>query len=82
MFSVGNSNDMMFCIGQGFKKGHLTIWRKLSDLIQRLYITAWKGFDPNQVCAMTLVFEGSKDVSYALNGVSQLEQKKQRSEND
>lgn len=54
-------DNKQFVISQGFKKGHLTIWRKLTDQIKHLYITSWKGFHPDEVCAMTLVFEGTKE---------------------
>lgn len=58
----GHTTSLRVISGRGFKPGELTLWRKLKEQLQHLYITSWKGFDPNEVCAMTLAFEGSEEV--------------------
>lgn len=32
----------------------------LADGFKKLYLTKWKGFDLDKICAMTLLFEGEK----------------------
>ncbi|KAJ1349667.1 Alkyldihydroxyacetonephosphate synthase [Parelaphostrongylus tenuis] len=48
-------------MGQALKLEVNSYWAALKSSLSRLYITKWKGFHIDEMCAATCVFEGSLD---------------------
>lgn len=59
--SVRLMDNEQFLFGQALKTGSSSYWTKIMDSIKAFYITKVKGFDPGEMCVMTLLFEGSKE---------------------
>jgi alkyldihydroxyacetonephosphate synthase len=49
-----------FAFGQALKVGNNGFLEAVVDKAKKLYVTKYHGFDPKQIAAATLVFEGSK----------------------
>jgi len=59
--SIRLMDNEQFVFGQALKPGASSYWKAFSDKLKKLYITQWKGFNVKDICAMTLVFEGTKE---------------------
>jgi len=59
--SVRLMDNEQFLFGQALKTGSSPFWTRIMDWIKAFYITKVKGFDPSEMCVMTLLFEGSKE---------------------
>ncbi|KAJ1355156.1 Alkyldihydroxyacetonephosphate synthase [Parelaphostrongylus tenuis] len=54
-------DNEQFIMGQALKLEVNSYWAALKSSLSRLYITKWKGFHIDEMCAATCVFEGSLD---------------------
>ncbi|WKY03083.1 hypothetical protein Q1695_016407 [Nippostrongylus brasiliensis] len=54
-------DNTQFIMGQALKVASTSFWASLKSSMSRLYITKWKGFHVDEMCAATCVFEGSAD---------------------
>ncbi len=60
--SVRLMDNLQFQLGQALKPGaEESRWEVRKNRLQKLFVTAVKGFDPDRLVACTLVFEGSAD---------------------
>ena len=57
--SVRLMDNLQFQFGQALKPASKG-WKVHKSKVEKLYVTKLQGFDPNQMTALTLVFEGSK----------------------
>jgi len=48
-------------MGQALKVKTPSYWKTLMDTVKKLYITQWKGFKQDEMCAATLVLEGTEE---------------------
>lgn len=49
-------------MGQALKIQTPSYWKAFTDKLKKLYVTQWKGFKQEEMCAATLVLEGSEEV--------------------
>ncbi|KAE9419776.1 hypothetical protein Angca_005885, partial [Angiostrongylus cantonensis] len=54
-------DNEQFIMGQAIKVEVNSYWAALKSTLSRFYITKWKGFSVDEMCAATCVFEGSLD---------------------
>lgn len=59
--SIRLMDNEQFRFGQALKGTEGSFFRSLIDGIKALYLTKFKGFDPNKLAVATLLFEGSSD---------------------
>ncbi|CAH1241220.1 AGPS [Branchiostoma lanceolatum] len=59
--SIRLMDNMQFQFGQALKPQAGSIFTSFVDGLKKMYITKWKGFDPNQLCVATLLFEGARE---------------------
>ena len=59
-------------MGQALKVQTPTYWKAFTDKLKKLYITQWKGFRQDEMCAATLVLEGSEKVLILINFCGQV----------
>jgi alkyldihydroxyacetonephosphate synthase len=59
-------DNEQFIMGQALKVKTPSYWKTLMDTVKKLYITQWKGFKQDQMCAATLVLEGTEEVRQLL----------------
>lgn len=59
--SIRLVDNMQFQFGQALKPESDSKWTSIIDSIKKFYVLKVKGFDPECMCACTLLFEGSKD---------------------
>ncbi|PIC41188.1 hypothetical protein B9Z55_008695 [Caenorhabditis nigoni] len=53
-------NDQ-FVMGQALKVASDSWWASLKSSVSKMYITSWKGFKVDEICAATCVYEGSRE---------------------
>ena len=53
-------DNEQFVMGQALKIANDSYMKAAVDMAKKLYVTKWKAFDPAQMCAATLVLEGSR----------------------
>lgn len=53
-------DNEQFSFGQALKTETSSVLQSFVDGLKKIYITKIKGFDPHQICAATLLFEGNK----------------------
>ena len=56
-------DNEQFVMGQALKLAPPNQLRAFADKLKKLYVTKWKGYDPSEMCAATLVLEGSAEAS-------------------
>jgi len=59
--SVRLLDNDQFRIGAALKVQNDSLWAKLTDAVKKFYVTKLKGFEENELCVATLLFEGSKE---------------------
>lgn len=59
--SIRLLDNEQFSFGQALKTDEGSLFQGLVDRLKKVYITKIKGFDPTQMCAATLLFEGNKE---------------------
>jgi len=61
--SVRLVDNLQFQLSQALKPASAedTVWKENKGKLQKLFVTAVKGFDPDKMTACTLVFEGTED---------------------
>ncbi|CAI5444597.1 unnamed protein product [Caenorhabditis angaria] len=52
-------DNEQFVMGQALKIASDSWWHSLKSTVSKLYITSWKGFRVEEICAATCVYEGS-----------------------
>jgi alkyldihydroxyacetonephosphate synthase len=57
--SVRLVDNLQFQFGQALKP-RASGWKAYKNVFERWYVTRWRGFNPGQMAACTLVFEGGK----------------------
>ena len=60
--SIRLMDNEQFRFGQVLKSGEGSFFKSILDGFKAIYITKFKGFDPNSLAVATLLFEGNKDV--------------------
>lgn len=58
--SIRLMDNEQFLFGQALKPKGGSYLKTFLDGLKALYVTKFKGFDPNQLCVATLLFEGNK----------------------
>lgn len=61
--SIRLVDNLQFQFGQALKPENDSTWQNIVDKIKKFYVLKIKGFDPESMCACTLVFEGDKDTT-------------------
>uniref|UniRef100_A0A8C4QRI3 Alkylglycerone-phosphate synthase n=1 Tax=Eptatretus burgeri TaxID=7764 RepID=A0A8C4QRI3_EPTBU len=59
--SVRLMDNAQFQFGHALKPQVSSIFTSFLDGLKKLYITKFKGFDPNNLCVATLLFEGDRE---------------------
>lgn len=59
--SIRLLDNEQFSFGQALKTDHGSTLQSFVDGLKKFYVTRIKGFDPKQMCAATLLFEGNKE---------------------
>lgn len=60
--SIRLMDNVQFQFGQALKPESHSPIEMLGDFVKKVYLTKWKGFDPERLCAVTFLFESnSKD---------------------
>lgn len=60
--SIRLMDNIQFQLGQALKPQTATPLRSAAlDVVKRAYVVNYKGFQPETMCAATLLFEGSSD---------------------
>eukprot|EP01102_Stenamoeba_stenopodia_P007094 TRINITY_DN1981_c0_g2_i2.p1 TRINITY_DN1981_c0_g2~~TRINITY_DN1981_c0_g2_i2.p1 ORF type:complete len:645 (+),score=148.24 TRINITY_DN1981_c0_g2_i2:115-2049(+) len=59
--SIRLMDNLQFQFGQALKPEQHSKVHAVLDAAKKFYITKYKGFDVNQMCAVTMVFEGDKN---------------------
>jgi alkyldihydroxyacetonephosphate synthase len=59
--SIRLVDNEQFVFGQALKPAPESYLAALSGTLKKLYVTRWKGFNVDEMCAMTVVFEGSEE---------------------
>ncbi|PAV84383.1 hypothetical protein WR25_07820 [Diploscapter pachys] len=54
-------DNEQFIMGQALKTEDNSWWHSLKSSLSKMYITKWKGFSVDQMCAVTCVYEGQSD---------------------
>uniref|UniRef100_A0A7E4VL31 Alkylglycerone-phosphate synthase n=1 Tax=Panagrellus redivivus TaxID=6233 RepID=A0A7E4VL31_PANRE len=54
-------DNEQFIMGQSLKVAVDSFWKDLVSKISKIYITKWKGFKIDEMCAATCVFEGTNE---------------------
>ncbi|CAG9334801.1 AGPS_2 [Blepharisma stoltei] len=60
--SVRLVDNMQFQFALSLKPAEHSIFKHFMDRVKKFYLLTIKGFDPKQICACTLVYEGNKEV--------------------
>uniref|UniRef100_UPI00358FB4E7 alkyldihydroxyacetonephosphate synthase, peroxisomal isoform X2 n=1 Tax=Myxine glutinosa TaxID=7769 RepID=UPI00358FB4E7 len=60
--SVRLVDNAQFQFGHALKPQVSSIFTSFLDGLKKLYITKFKGFDPNNLCVATLLFEGDREM--------------------
>lgn len=56
-------DNLQFQFAVALKPAVHSRWHQLIDRVKKYYVTQIKGFDPQTLCACTMVFEGRKDLT-------------------
>nr|XP_014349357.1 PREDICTED: alkyldihydroxyacetonephosphate synthase, peroxisomal isoform X2 [Latimeria chalumnae] len=59
--SIRLMDNAQFQFGHALKPQVASIFTSFLDGLKKFYITKFKGFDPNQLCVATLLFEGDRE---------------------
>lgn len=59
--SIRLVDNQQFKFGQTLKPQSNSFLRSFMDAMKTIYVTRFKGFDPNTLCVATLLFQGSKE---------------------
>ncbi|RNA36909.1 alkyldihydroxyacetonephosphate peroxisomal isoform X1 [Brachionus plicatilis] len=59
--SIRLLDNEQFSFGQALKSETSSMLQSFVDGLKKFYVTKIKGFEPSQICAATLVFEGDKE---------------------
>jgi len=59
--SIRLLDNEQFAFGQSLKTETSSLFQSFVDGFKKFYITKLKGFEPSQICAATLLFEGNKE---------------------
>ncbi|MBN3326434.1 ADAS protein, partial [Atractosteus spatula] len=59
--SIRLMDNSQFQFGHALKPQVSSIFTSFLDGLKKFYITKFKGFDPNQLCVATLLFEGDRE---------------------
>jgi alkyldihydroxyacetonephosphate synthase len=59
-------DNEQFILGQALKLAPDSYFQSFGDKVKKLYVTKWKRYNPEHMCAATLVLEGSKEVCYSV----------------
>ncbi|XP_043549469.1 alkyldihydroxyacetonephosphate synthase, peroxisomal isoform X2 [Chiloscyllium plagiosum] len=59
--SIRLMDNTQFQFGHALKPQVASIFTSFLDGLKKFYITKFKGFDPNDLCVATLLFEGSRE---------------------
>ena len=59
--SIRLMDNEQFKFGQTLKPQSGSFFQSLMDGIKTVYVTRFKGFDPNKLCVATLLFQGTKE---------------------
>lgn len=62
--SVRLLDNDQFIFGQALKPEAESFLTSISDALKKFYLTRVKGFDVNQMCVATLLFEGAQEVRF------------------
>ncbi|KAL6725734.1 hypothetical protein Aduo_007767 [Ancylostoma duodenale] len=54
-------DNEQFIMGQALKVESKSFWASLKSSMSRMYVTKWKGFHIDEMCAATCVFEGTAE---------------------
>uniref|UniRef100_W5MJ60 Alkylglycerone-phosphate synthase n=2 Tax=Lepisosteus oculatus TaxID=7918 RepID=W5MJ60_LEPOC len=60
--SIRLMDNSQFQFGHALKPQVSSIFTSFLDGLKKFYITKFKGFDPNQLCVATLLFEGDREM--------------------
>ena len=60
--SIRLMDNQQFKFGQTLKPQSSSFLQSLLDGMKTIYVTRFKGFDPNTLCVATLLFQGSKEI--------------------
>ncbi|CAD6197581.1 unnamed protein product [Caenorhabditis auriculariae] len=53
-------DNEQFVMGQALKVANNSYWDTFKSSLSKMYITKWKGFKVDEICAATCVYEGSR----------------------
>lgn len=56
-------DNLQFQFAASLKPAVHSWWHQIVDRVKKYYVTQIKGFDPQNLCACTIVFEGRKDTT-------------------
>uniref|UniRef100_T1IWZ0 Alkylglycerone-phosphate synthase n=1 Tax=Strigamia maritima TaxID=126957 RepID=T1IWZ0_STRMM len=59
--SIRLMDNEQFKFGLALKPSSSSVFASFADSLKKLYVTKYKQFDPDQLCVVTLVFEGTQE---------------------
>jgi alkyldihydroxyacetonephosphate synthase len=54
-------DNTQFKFGQTLKPGNYSSWHNFVEECKKFFVTKIKGYDPDKMCAATVLYEGDKE---------------------